>query len=216
MNRPNMNQPDNVYFIGDACLCWSFGKGIDPLVSAQVIKAYRFLKNKKLPDVLDIVPSYDSLAVHFNPVKTDWEKLGYKISRLISETEIMPFEKNIHTNTIPVVYDGEDLPGLALVKKLSVEEIIQIHTGVTYTVAMIGFRPHFPYLIGLDERIESPRLESPRLRVPAGSVGIGGKQTGIYPEESPGGWILIGRTSPKLLIPIRVGDKINFRSVPEL
>jgi KipI family sensor histidine kinase inhibitor len=211
-----MNLPDSPYFIGDSCLCWTFCQGIDPLISVRVIKAYRYLKTCAIAHVLDVVPSYDSLAVYFDPVETDREELARIISGLLQEAESMPVEREINTHTIPVVYDGEDLHNLSKTKKLTVEEVVRIHTGVTYTVAMIGFRPHFPYLLGMDERLEMPRLESPRTRVPAGSVGIGGKQTGIYPDESPGGWNLIGRTSPELLIDIRVGDIIIFRSVTEL
>jgi KipI family sensor histidine kinase inhibitor len=211
-----MNLPDAPYFIGDSCLCWNFGRGIDPLISAKVIKAYRYLKTCNIAHVLDFVPSYDSLAVYFDPVKTDRVELVCTITGLLLKAENMQFEMKINTHTIPVVYDGEDLQNLASTKKLSVDEIVRIHTGVAYIVAMIGFRPHFPYLLGLDERLEMPRLESPRTRVPAGSVGIGGKQTGIYPDESPGGWNLIGHTSPELLTEIRVGDKIIFRSVTEL
>jgi KipI family sensor histidine kinase inhibitor len=114
------------------------------------------------------------------------------------------------TVQIPVVYDGADLARVAEFTGMRPEDVIRLHAGVAYPVAMVGFKPYFPYLIGLDPRLETPRLESPRTRVPAGSVAIGGAQTGIYPEESPGGWNLIGRMAPERLQVILPGDTIIF------
>jgi KipI family sensor histidine kinase inhibitor len=121
---------------------------------------------------------------------------------------------------LPVVYGGEDGPDLESVAEhadLSVQEVIDIHSGVDYRVYMIGFAPGFPYLGGLDQRIATPRLKTPRISVPAGSVGIAESQTGVYPNASPGGWQLIGRTasvlfdvtksSPSLITP---GSKVRF------
>ena len=99
---------------------------------------------------------------------------------------------------------------MAELNGLQTDDVIRLHAGVLYPVAMIGFKPYFPYLIGLDPRLETPRLESPRTRVPAGSVAIGGAQTGIYPEESPGGWNLIGHMSPARLQVVLPGDTIIF------
>lgn len=211
-----MALPDNSYFIGDSCLCWSFGKGIDSRTSHRVIRAYRFLKERRVTGVLDVVPSYRALAVHFDPLQTDADELAPAIAGLLRRAAREPAERKGATHRIPVVYDGQDLADLARGKQLAVPDVIRIHSGKTYTVAMIGFRPHFTYLLGLDPRLETPRLASPRPRVPPGSVGIGGNQTGIYPDESPGGWNLIGRTSPGLLIDIAIGDKVKFKSVPAL
>ncbi len=94
---------------------------------------------------------------------------------------------------------------------LDVATVIDLHAAAEYTVAMVGFQPHFPYLIGLDDRIATPRLDSPRTRVPAGTVAIGGAQTGIYPRQSPGGWNMIGTTDPSRLIPINPGDTVIFK-----
>ncbi len=94
---------------------------------------------------------------------------------------------------------------------MSVREVIDLHRQTEFMVAMVGFKPHFPYLIGLDERLVTPRLASPRTKIPAGSVAIGGAQTGIYPVESPGGWNLIGTTDPELLQEIRPGDTVVFK-----
>ena len=111
-----------------------------------------------------------------------------------------------------MVYDGEDLSRVADHTGLSVPEIIASHTRPEYTVAMIGFLPHFPYLIGLPDELATPRLESPRKRVPAGSVAIGGAQTGIYPRESPGGWNIVGTTNPADLKRLKPGDTVIFRN----
>lgn len=117
---------------------------------------------------------------------------------------------------LPVVYDGEDLGRVAKLHNLTVEEVIKKHTAPVYQVALVGFRPYFPYLMGLDKELITPRLDTPRTTIPAGAVGIGGEQTGVYPEESPGGWNLIGRTNPELLKQIKPGDIVIMREVKEL
>jgi inhibitor of KinA len=124
---------------------------------------------------------------------------------------------------IPVRYGGADGPDLTEVAEhcgLTPEEVVRIHCSALYTVHMIGFMPGFPYLGGLDPRIAAPRKAEPRMRVPAGSVGIAGRQTGIYPLESPGGWQLIGRTDIRLFDPrrdppalLRIGDRVRFVEV---
>src|SRR5690606_2544073 len=108
-------------------------------------------------------------------------------------------------HVVPVVYGGEhgpDIDHVAKSAKLSTDEVVKLHTGATYHVAAIGFSPGFPYLLGLPEKLATARRATPRVRVAAGSVGIGGSQTGIYPRETPGGWQLIGRTSLDLFDPL--------------
>lgn len=208
------------YFIGDSCLCWSIGDAIEPELSLQILAVYRRAKNEiSEPGVLDYVPSYNALAIHFDPVLCDLNQLEEIIDDLFEEV----FKKDINELrvagkkiTIPVIYDGDDLPLLSEKHQLSQREIIDIHKGGFYSVAMIGFKPHFPYLIGLDKRLETPRLKTPRLNVPAGAVAIGGSQTGIYPEDSPGGWNIIGMTNPSLLKEISPGDNIEFKEVEKL
>ena len=208
------------YYIGDSCLCWSMGDEIELDLSLRILSAYRQVKNEIKDDgVFDFVPSYNALAMHFDPVSCDVQKIETYIDSVFETInnkkteELMVSGKRI---TIPVRYNGEDLPLLSEIHKLSVREIINIHKGVYYTVAMVGFKPHFPYLIGLDERIETPRLKTPRLHVPTGAVAIGGAQTGIYPEASPGGWNIIGMTDPELLKQINPGDTIEFKEVDTL
>lgn len=210
-------KPYRTYFLGDACLCWSVGRAISLKTSRLVLSAYRRLKtDKELPalGVLDLVPSYTALAVHAGPL-SDWRKISRRVDRAFyapPEKEAGPPEAAGHI--LPVAYRGEDLARVAKLTGLKVEEVIARHTAARYVVAMIGFRPHFPYLLGLDRRLATPRLDVPRLKVPAGAVGIGGEQTGVYPEESPGGWNILGLTDPELLKAIKPGDTVIFERLP--
>lgn len=208
------------YYIGDSCLCWSIGDAIEPELSLRVLSAYRQAKNTIVDaGVLDFVPSYNALAVHFDPVVCDVKRLEMKIDAVfetILKTDKGDLQVAGKKVTIPVIYHGEDLKLLSGIHKMPVREIINIHKGNEYTVAMIGFKPYFPYLIGLDKRIETPRMKTPRLHVPAGAVAIGGAQTGIYPEESPGGWNIVGLTNPELLKELTPGDIIKFKEVENL
>ena len=205
------------YFLGDACLCWSLGGTIDRLTSLKVLFIYRRLKkNKELAGlgVLDLVPSYTALAVHGSPL-TDWEAVrrivdGCFASMPSAEAKLR--ERAVR-HVLPVSYHGEDLERVAELTGLNLEEVIERHTAPEYVVAMIGFRPHFPYLIGLDPKLVAPRLDDPRISVPAGAVGIGGEQTGVYSEESPGGWNILGLTDPELLKAIEPGDTVVFKRI---
>ncbi len=208
------------YFIGDACICWSLGDEISQEISDQVLNLYRRLKTRmKNLNILDLVPAYNALAVHFDPVYVSAVSLIWEINSIIesqlsqSANDTMSGSKKI---VIPVVYNGEDLERIASHNNLTVEQVINLHAGGSYSVAMVGFLPHFPYLIGLDKCLETPRLDSPRTKIAAGSVGIGGKQTGIYPRDSPGGWNLLGMMDPKLLEDIEPGDTIEFKKVETL
>ncbi|HAC15123.1 MAG TPA: hypothetical protein DCE78_04160 [Bacteroidetes bacterium] len=150
---------------------------------------------------LQLQPQIESFIDQWNPADVDSDKLGV-------------------LHEIPVCYGGifgPDLDELAEIKSLKPREIIDIHTSVEYYVYMIGFIAGFPYLGGLPEVLHQPRRNEPRVKVPAGSVGIGGAQTGIYPVEAPGGWHLIGRTSAQIFQPesrppalIQPGDRIRF------
>ena len=202
------------YFIGDSCLCWSLGGEIDRLTSLQILHVYHRLKKEPAMarlGVLDLVPSYNALALHAAPL-SDWRAIRKVVDRFFRRlpgTERKLAGKN-PVHRIPVRYTGEDLPRVAELHRLTVEEVVELHAAAEYMVAMIGFRPHFPYLLGLDPRLETPRLDTPRLRVPAGSVAIGGQQTGIYPAESPGGWNIIGFTDTSLLKSMAPGDIVTF------
>ncbi len=208
------------YFIGESCLCWSLGEEINSITSARVLRLYRFLKKLQADgklDVLDVVPSYDSVAVYFDPATTAIRQIQDQVHDLLADnsyndatgklTPEIPGKEVI----LPVRYDGEDIVKVAAHNGLSLEDVIHLHVNGTYTVAMIGFLPHFPYLIGLHRKLVTPRLEKPRTRVPAGAVAIGETQTGVYPCKSPGGWNILGMTDPELLISLEPGDKVIFK-----
>lgn len=203
------------YFLGDACLCWELGDAIDRLTSLRVLYVYRLLKkNGDLArlGVLDLVPSYTALAVHAGPL-CDWEAVRGIVDGCLAgipADEARLRERSVR-HVLPVSYHGEDLERVAELAGLTSEEVITRHTAPEYLVAMIGFRPHFPYLIGLDPRLVTPRLDAPRVTVRAGAVAIGGEQTGVYPEESSGGWNIVGMTAPELLATIEPGDTVVFR-----
>jgi KipI family sensor histidine kinase inhibitor len=209
------------FHIGDGCICWSLGDDISLETSARVLGIYRSLKTDDLMKKLlihDLVPSYNALAVHYDPVHSRLDAIIEKVEQIIDlqlsgDPDLsVPAAKKV---VIPVDYSGEDLSRVAEINGLSLSDVIKLHAGAIYTVAMVGFLPHFPYLIGLDKRLETPRLDSPRKVVPAGSVAIGGAQTGIYPSESPGGWNILGQTDPALLIPIEPGDMIEFEPMEQ-
>ena len=213
------------YFIGDACLCWSFGNQISQEISGQVLSIFRALNNPQAKarfGIRDLAPSYNALAIYFDPATVSVKQFIKQVEKEIDH--ILKGDRSsgnapgesIAVHTLPVVYAGEDLGRVAELNQLSVAEVIRYHQAPEYTVAMIGFQPHFPYLIGLDPKLETARLDSPRTKVPSGTVAIGGAQTGIYPKESPGGWNIIGTTKPELLQPIEPGDTIIFKEVQTL
>lgn len=222
--------PDfNIEPISEDALLLRFGNAIDPAINARVHMAARALRDAALAGVVDIAPAYASLLVRFDPAIWNIAEMGSgsisPMSELhrILETEIEPDPISARTIEIPVCYGGDfgpDLDAVAAHAGLSPEEAIARHTASDYTVAMLGFAPGFPYLLGLDAALRIPRRANPRTRVPAGSVAIGGAQTGIYPRELPGGWHLLGRTplalfdphcaTPALLAP---GDRVRFRAI---
>lgn len=213
------------YYIGDSCLCWSFGNKISKDTSASVLNLFRFLSDeglKKELGIVDLVPSYKALAIHFDLIAISPSSLIEKVETIIeqvfardNDATVAPESSKI-IHKIPVVYDGDDLARVAEINGLEIPEVIDLHRKPEYVVAMIGFQPYFPYLIGLDDRLETPRLDSPRTKVPEGSVAIGGAQTGIYPSESPGGWNIVGTTKSGLLRNINPGDLILFEKVEKL
>ena len=194
-----------INFHGDSTLVIEFGKDID-LHTNKLVQFVFSKTEKRLYKNLfikDVYPTYKSLVINYDNLAIDYQALKKKIEPLIFEI-IENYDKNVSNDKvleIPVKYGGEFGPDLKIMSKklnISEESIINIHSSAIYRIYMIGFMPGFPYLGGLDERISFPRLSTPRIKVPAGSVGIAGKQTGIYPFESPGGWNIIGRTELSL------------------
>lgn len=184
---------------GDAAVLVQFGKQIDVSINRQAHALAGALLNDPLPGIVELVPGYATLMVHYDPAVLPYEQVTEWLRRNLSQREVLSFQAR--EVEIPVVYGGEygpDLEFVAAQNGLRIEDVIRIHSSPAYLVAMMGFTPGFPYLIGMDPAIAAPRLETPRVRVPAGSVGIAGGQTGIYPLDSPGGWRIIGRTTLRL------------------
>ncbi len=204
---------------GDRALTVDFGNIIDEAVNRQVNALKRTLLKENIPGLQEMIPAYRSLLIEYDPALISLQELSRRVEAARPDTA-EDAEEPKHVLEIPCCYGGEygeDLPGLSELTGLSQEEIIAIHSGTDYRIYMLGFLPGFTYLGGMDERIAAPRLPSPRVSIPAGSVGIGGSQTGVYPIASPGGWRLIGRTPVKFYDPSRekpvlceAGDYIRF------
>ncbi|NJE10727.1 5-oxoprolinase subunit PxpB [Thermococcus sp. MAR1] len=207
--------------LGDSALLISFGEVIDEELNEKIHSLARAIEKANFEWLVEVVPAYSSLAVIYNPVLIDFES----VKRAVEGVEFTSERFEGKLVEVPVVYGGEYGPDLEFVAEyngLSVDEVIEIHSRPVYRVYFLGFLPGFAYLGGMDDRIATPRLEKPRLKVPAGSVGIAGKQTGIYPLESPGGWRLIGRTPLRLFDPskepptlLQPGDRVRFVPVDE-
>lgn len=185
---------------GDKALVIEFSDKISDEVNSKVRSMMIAINQRKLECIVEMIPTYRSLMINYNPLKIEYDELINSLKDIeqnLGNIEIPP-PKIIK---IPTLYGGEYGPDIENVSKhnnLSIDEVIKIHSSKEYLIYMLGFTPGFPYLGGMDERLETPRLQVPRTKIPAGSVGIASKQTGIYPIDSPGGWQLIGRTPLKL------------------
>lgn len=211
--------PPRLLPAGDSAIVVELGEGIDAQVNEGVRRLHRALAAARYTGVIETVPTYRSLMVHYDPLVLTRQE----VEDLIAEAEGgLPGESRepFRTVEIPVLYGGDagpDLAGVAGAAGLDERAVVDLHAGGDYVVFMLGFMPGFPYLGGLPAAIATPRLATPRTLVPAGSVGIAGAQTGIYPTESPGGWRIVGRTpirlfdarqSPPALL--AAGDHVRF------
>lgn len=181
---------------GDAALVIEFEEKIDPAVSARAAAVADALIAEHVAGVRDIVPTYRSVAVYFDPLHTNQSQLVAALERLAEQPRLTGTRPRPPIE-VPVCYGGEygpDLAGVAEFAALDEAAVVALHASQTYRVMMLGFTPGFAYMGVVDARIAAPRLETPRPRVARGSVGIAQQQTGIYPSETPGGWRLIGRT----------------------
>ena len=209
---------------GDTAVSAVFGDRISEEVN-QTIRAFQLLLTaRKVPGIVETVPTYCSLMIHYDPDRISCDRLLRTLKELAVsiDTAALPPSEVLE---IPVLYGGEMGPDLAHVAEnagISEEEVVKRHSAPEYLIYMLGFTPGFTYLGGLDSSIETPRLKTPRVSIPAGSVGIAGKQTGIYPIASPGGWQLIGRTPVRMYDPLRetpilprAGQYIHFFPINE-
>ena len=207
---------------GDRGLLVEYGDVIDPEVNNKVRSMAIVMEDNTPEGVTEIIPTYRSLLIIYNPSITHPAKIQKILSTLearLDEIKIPP----PRTVEIPVCYGGEfgpDIDTVADTNNLAVAQVIELHCEAEYLIYMVGFTPGFPFLGGLSEKLYTPRLETPRTLVPEGSVGIANNQTGIYPVASPGGWQLIGRTPVKLFAPWRqnpflyqAGDRIKFNPI---
>jgi len=202
-------------------LTWSSDRSIriatdDPARVDHALRAF------PPPGLIDLTPGFDCLQIELDPLAADAKATERAIASALDRlTDIDPPASREHT--IPVCYNpafAPDLAALAERAKLTTDQVITLHTSATYRVEVIGFSPGFGYLSGLHQSLHAPRLDSPRTRIPAGSVGIAGEHTGVYPHATPGGWNLIGRTPLTLFDPQRdpaallaVGDTVRFESI---
>jgi len=181
---------------GDSTLLVEFEARIDPAVNERAIRLADRMRAAAIAGVRDIAPTYRSVAVFFDPLRTKYDELLDRLEHEIDDLDGTPPAQRPPLR-IPVCYGGEfgpDLDGVAAWANMSPEQVIAVHSSETYRVFMLGFLPGFAYMGLVDLRLAAPRHLTPRVRVPKGSVGIAGRQTGIYPAETPGGWQLLGRT----------------------
>ncbi len=204
------------YPAGDSALVAEFGQVIDEQINEQVHSLANWLESGAIPGVREVLPTFRSLMVFYDPFRISYRKLCKKLQTcpaLSAQRE--PAEKKVLE--VPCWYNGVDLGDMEELTGLPRETIIEIHSSVDYKIYMMGFLPGFVYLGGLDPRICAPRLQTPRTRIEPGSVGIGGNQTGVYPVASPGGWRILGSTPLKFYDPAKTdpilckaGEYIRF------
>ncbi|WP_026677372.1 5-oxoprolinase subunit PxpB [Fictibacillus gelatini] len=216
--------------LGDSGMIVNMGEEIDRKTLEKVTALSAYLEEHPFDGMTEYVPGFTTVAVFYDPIKIynqsinefPYEAVVKTLKQILSKLSTRK-QSESRVVDIPVCYGGKfgpDLKEVANHAGLTPEEVVRIHSGTEYMVYMIGFAPGFPYLGGMDERLAVPRRPSPRVSIPVGSVGIGGKQTGVYPIESPGGWQLIGKTPIKLFRPeedqpslLRAGDVVRFQPI---
>lgn len=217
--------------LGDAAVIVELGDSINLETHQRVKALVRYLDQHPLLGIVEYVPAFTTVTLFYDPIYysrqgkvSPYQQMCKVIEDILPKLEATA-DEGIRIVDIPVCYGGSFGPDLDFVAEhngLTSEEVIHYHTSGDYLVYMIGFAPGFPYIGGMTERIATPRRPSPRLAIPKGSVGIAGKQTGVYPIETPGGWQLIGRTPLALFRPndaspslLQAGDQIRFISITE-
>lgn len=206
---------------GDTSVAIVFGDEISEEINTKIRAFDTALNDEQIDGVYETVPTYCTLTIHYAPEVIRFQELKAKLEAMLAVAHKAQ-KMNPVIIEIPVLYGGEYGPDLAYVAQynhMTPEEVIRIHSEAEYLIYMLGFTPGFSYMGGMDERIATPRLKSPRVLIPAGSVGIAGKQTGIYPIDSPGGWQLIGRTPVHLYdaerdTPILLDAGLHVKFIP--
>lgn len=223
-----MQFPYNISPLSESAIIISFQQIIDEQLNSFIRFLDEQINAKPFRGFVETVPAYASLTIYFDLLKiptskgqTSHDFVKSYVEKLLANLRFENADIDASSVVeIPVMYDGEDLAFVCKETGLSEVEFVRLHTEPLYRVYMLGFLPGFAYLGGMDRRLAVPRRGSPRLKVPAGSVGIAGEQTGVYPVESPGGWQLIGRTEMPLFTPddksltlIKQGDYVKFVAV---
>ena len=218
-----MSEGMRVIEASDSSMLVVFGDEISRELNRRVIRLFHDLQKYIGPEIRNLHPAYASLLIDFDPLRLTPAELRVRIDELTGQSGMTSAEAARQVIEIPVCYGGElgpDLPDVAQHTGFSPEEVIARHSAAEYTVYFIGFSPGFPYMGGLPEALATPRLKTPRTSVPAGSVGIGGSQTGLYPMQWSGGWRLIGRTPMRMFDPeanppsrLQPGDLVKFTPI---
>jgi inhibitor of KinA len=216
------NEEPRIRPAGDSTLLVEFAERIDVTINTRAIALAEAIAAKRVSGVRDVAPAFRSVSIHFDPLRTDLGRLADEIRDTMAQ-QVTRDARVRAAVRIPVCYGGPfgpDLSAVAAWSGMTEEEVVLAHTRTKYQVFMLGFLPGFPYLASVDAAIAMPRRETPRTRVARGSVGIAGHQTGIYPQETPGGWQIIGRTPVQLFngskpeAPLlKPGDQVEFHRV---
>lgn len=226
----NSNPPYIFFPLGDSAITLDYGNIIDESINRKIIAIFNHLQKNPFPGMIEALPAFSSITVYYDIALAgkihDKRSVYEQVKQRLEQDLKYNFETKAVSSRIiriPACYDTEFAPDLATIsaiKKIPVDEIIRLHTTKKYRVFMLGFLPGFAYMGEVDEAIAMPRLVQPRQKVAAGSIGIAGKQTGIYPLDSPGGWQIIGRTPLKLFEALNedptllmAGDEVQFDSI---
>ncbi|MCG1021158.1 5-oxoprolinase subunit PxpB [Sutcliffiella horikoshii] len=206
--------------LGDTGIQVLFGSDISEKTNYQIRLIADTLRKQEVEGIIEWVPAYTTLTIFYQPDKIIYKDLCKKLEDILDQLQREEVQSNSTVYEIPVLYGGEvgpDLSEVASCNGLTEDEVVAIHSAQSYLIYMMGFVPGFPYLGGMAKDIATPRRENPRVKIEAGSVGIAGEQTGVYPLETPGGWQIIGKTPVKLYDPDReepillsAGDYIRF------
>lgn len=224
--------PVQLYPLGDAALVLQFDESISEATHRHIQAVARLFDQHPFPGLVEYVPAFTTLTVYYDPWVISqagrhdpYQSAVAAVQHLLGQVQAAAPEAVTELVEIPVCYGGSFGPDLGTVAQhtgLTPSEVIALHTTPEYVVYMIGFAPGFPYLGGMPEHLATPRKTEPRPLVPAGSVGIAGRQTGVYSLPTPGGWQLIGRTPRRLFTPeatppslLRAGQRLRFVAISE-